>query len=85
MLKSKRISRRSKLQICKTLIRPIVTYGAETWTLTVTDENALRRFERKVLRKIYGPVIDNGVWQIRYNSELYRFVGGEDKVRFIEA
>ena len=81
MLKSKRISRRSKLQICKTLIRPIVTYGAETWTLTVTEENALRRFERK----IYGPVIDNGVWQIRYNSELCRFMGGEDKVRFIKA
>jgi hypothetical protein len=33
MLKSKSISRRSKLQIYKTLIRPIVTYGAETWTL----------------------------------------------------
>jgi predicted DNA binding protein len=60
MLKSKSISTRSKLQICKTLIRPTVTYGAETWTLTVTEENALRRFGRKVLRKIYGPVIDNG-------------------------
>ena len=36
-----------------TLIRPLVTYGAETWTLTAAEENALRRFERKVLRKIY--------------------------------
>jgi hypothetical protein len=49
MLKSKRISRRSKLRIHKTLIRPIVTYGAETWTLKDKEENALRRFERKVL------------------------------------
>jgi hypothetical protein len=49
MLKSKRISRRSKLQIYKTLIRPIVTYGAETCMLTDMEENALRRFERKVL------------------------------------
>jgi hypothetical protein len=67
MLTNKRISR-SKLQIYKTLIRPTVTYGAETWTLTDMEENALRRFERKVLRKIYGPVMDNGAWRIRYNS-----------------
>jgi hypothetical protein len=62
MLKSKSISRRSKLKIYKTLIRPIVTYGAETQTLTDTQEKALRWFERKVLRKIYGPVMDNGAW-----------------------
>ena len=85
MLKSKLISRRSKLQIYKTLIRPIVTYGAEIWTLTVAEENALRRFERKVLWKVYGPVMDNGVWRIKYNSELYKFMGGEDRVRFIKA
>jgi hypothetical protein len=75
----------SKLQIYKTLIRPIVTYGAETWTLTDTEENALRRFERKVLRKICGPVMDNGAWRVGYNSELYRFTGREDVVRFIKA
>jgi hypothetical protein len=27
----------------------------------------------------------NGAWQIRYNSELYTFTGGEDIVRFIKA
>jgi len=62
MLKSKIIFRRSKLQIYETLIRPVVTYGAETWTLTAVEENALRRFERKLLRKIYGPVVHKGVW-----------------------
>ena len=60
-LKSKIIYRRSQLQIYKTLIRPAMTYGAEKWTLTAAEENALRRFERKVLRKIYGPVMDKGV------------------------
>ena len=79
------IHRRSKLQIYKTLIRPVVTYGAETWTLTAAEENALRRFERNVLTKIYGPVVDKGVWQIRYNNELCKLIGGEDIVRFIKA
>jgi hypothetical protein len=85
MLKSKIISRRSKLQIYKTLIRPVMTRGAETWTLPAAEENALGRFERKVLRKIYGPVVDKRVWQIRYNNELCEFMGGEDIVRFIKA
>ena len=57
-LKYKIISRGSKLQTYKTL-----TYVAETWMLTVAEENALRRFERKVLWKVYGPVMDNGVWR----------------------
>jgi hypothetical protein len=29
-------------------------------------------FERKVLRKIYGPVQDKGTWRSRYNDELYK-------------
>jgi len=43
------------------------------------------RFERKVLRKIYGPVVDRGVWRIRYNNELRKLMAGEDIVRFIKA
>jgi hypothetical protein len=85
MLKSKIISRRSKLQIYKTLIRPVVTYRAETWTLTTAEENALRRFERRVLRKIHGPVVDKGVWRIRYNEELCKLMEAENLGRFIKA
>jgi hypothetical protein len=34
----------------------VVTYGCEFWILKKEDENILRRFERKIIRRIYGPV-----------------------------
>jgi len=43
--------RNLKLKIYKSLIRPVVTYGCEAWTLTTRDEQHLRIFERKILRK----------------------------------
>ena len=43
--------RNLKLKIYKSLIRPVVTYGCEAWTLMTRDEQHLRIFERKILRK----------------------------------
>jgi hypothetical protein len=38
------------------MIRPVLLYGAETWATTKCDENKIINFERKILRRIYGPV-----------------------------
>ena len=73
------------MQIYKTVVRPVATYGSETWTLTKSDENSLRIFERKILRKIYGPVQEGDTWRIRYNEELNRSIKGKDIVKFIKA
>jgi hypothetical protein len=60
------LKRSSKLKIYTTLLRPAVTCGCETWTLTSRNEQELRIFERKILRKSFGPVQDkNGIWIIR--------------------
>jgi hypothetical protein len=80
MLKSKIIKRSVKMQIFKTLIRPVITYGPETWTLTKSDENLLRIFERKILQRIYGPVQEGVIWRIGKNKELNRSINGEDIV-----
>jgi hypothetical protein len=74
-----------KMQLYKTLIRPVVTYGSETWTLTKSDENLLRIFERKILRKIYGPIQEGDTWRITNNEELNRCINGEDIVKFMRA
>jgi hypothetical protein len=42
----------------KTLIRPVLAYGSETWVLSKSDEAILRVFERKILRAIFGPTND---------------------------
>ena len=41
-------------------------------------------FERKILRKNYGPVIDGKVWGMRTNEELEQLSYGEDIVSFIK-
>ena len=64
LVNSSLISRSSKLQIYCMLVRPVVTYGSESWTLTMEKETALAVFERKILRKIYGPVKENELWRI---------------------
>ena len=51
LLKNKDLNSASKLQIYKSIIRPTVTYGCETWTMMVTQQNRLLVFERRVLRK----------------------------------
>jgi hypothetical protein len=70
LFNSSLISRNSKLQIYRTLGRPVVTYGSQLWTLTTEEERALAVFERKILQKIYGPVKENQLWRIRRNNEL---------------
>jgi hypothetical protein len=70
LLKSRAVARNTKVRMYRTIIRPVVTYGSETWCLTANDERSLRTWQRKVLRKIYGPVYDNGIWRIRTNKEL---------------
>jgi hypothetical protein len=61
---------KSKLSIYITIIRPVVTYGSGTWTVTEKDESQINIWERKVLRRIFGPVNDRGIWRVRSNKEL---------------
>jgi hypothetical protein len=84
LVNSSLISINSKLQIYRTLVCPVVTYGSESWTLTMEDERSLAVFERKILRKIYGLVKENELWKIRRNDELEAIIKGENIVRLIK-
>ena len=54
IVKSKEISRETKPKVYRIGIRSMVKYGAETMILTKDEEEKLRRFERKIVKKIYN-------------------------------
>jgi hypothetical protein len=58
-----------KIRIYKTIILPVVLYGCQTWSLTLREEHGLRVFEKRVLRKIFGPKRDEmiGGWRKLYS------------------
>jgi hypothetical protein len=51
---------------------PLILYGCKTWFLTLKEENRLRMFENRVLRKIYGTKREEvaGDWRM-HNEELF--------------
>jgi len=53
--KSRLVTKQSKLKLYRTVIRPIVTYASETWILKEAIIQKLLVFERKILRRIFGP------------------------------
>lgn len=85
LLKSKIISKRTKMKIYKTLIRPLLLYDAETLTMTKIEEEKMRIIERKILRAILGPIkISNDEWRRRMNNEILKEIDGEDIVKKIK-
>jgi hypothetical protein len=45
---------------------------------TLEEERTLAIFERKVLRKIYGPVKESELRRVRRNDELETIIKGEN-------
>jgi hypothetical protein len=66
------ISKNLKVKIYKTVIFPVVLYGCETWSLTLGEEQRLRVFENRVLRRIFGPKREeDGSWRKLRNDEIH--------------
>ena len=42
-------------------------------------------FERRILRKIFGPVCDKGEWRISCNAELNELIDRHNIARFVKA
>jgi len=85
LIKSKFLTKNTKMEIYKRMIRPVVTYLSETWTSTAKDENNLPIYETQLLRKLINPVNIDNIWRIRNNMEIDKLIGRADIERVIKA
>jgi hypothetical protein len=70
----------------QTLVRPVVTYACETWVLKENIKTKLRVFERKILRRIYGPTKESdGTWRIKTNEELNKLTGNKNILNYVKS
>jgi hypothetical protein len=86
-LSSRLLSKNLKIRIYKTIILPVVLYGCETWSLTVSEEHRLRVFENRVLRRIFGPKRNEvmGEWRKLRNKELHDLYSSPNIIRIIKS
>jgi hypothetical protein len=75
----------SKLKLYRSVIRPIVTYASEIWVLKESSIQKLLVFERKILRRIFGPTRENQLWRIKTNDELDKLIKHQNIINHIKA
>ena len=89
VLSSRLLSKKLKVNrpTHKTIIPSVVLYGCETWSLTLREEQRLRMFENKVLRKIFGAKKDQitGEWRKIHNAELHALYPSPNIIRNLKS
>jgi hypothetical protein len=72
--------------IHNTVSLPVISYGCETWYLTLTEEHIVRAFENRVLREIFGSKRDEttGGWRKLHNEELHNLYSSPN-IRMIKS
>jgi len=72
ILSSSLLSKNVKIKIYRNIILPVGLYGCATWSLSLREELRLREFEKRVLRRVFGPKRDEvtGEWRKLHNEEV---------------
>jgi hypothetical protein len=87
LLSSFVLSKSLNIKMYKTIIVPVVLYESETWSFTLGEEDRLRVFENRVLRRIFGPKRDEVTGEQRklYIGELHNLYASPNIVRQIQS
>jgi hypothetical protein len=81
------LSKNTKIRVYRTVVLPAVLYGCESWSLTLREEQRLRVFENRVLRRIFGPKRDEATVECRrlHNDELNDLYSSPSIIRVIKS
>ena len=66
VFRSRNLSRRTKMQVFRSMVMSVLLYGAETWSPTQQDIRRLKTFQMKCLRDIVGVTL----WDMRRNADI---------------
>jgi hypothetical protein len=83
-LKSRLVTKHLELKLYRTAIRPTVAHASENWVLRQSIIQKLLVFERKILRRILGPMKENQIWRIKTNEELDKLIKHRNIVNYIK-
>jgi hypothetical protein len=74
------------LKIYRTIIVPVFLCGCETWSLTLKEEHRLKVFEKRMLRRIFGPKRDEvtGGWRKPHNEMLHNLSSSPSIMRMMK-
>jgi hypothetical protein len=80
------LSKNVEIEIYRTIILPVVSYGCETWSLLLRERCKLRVFENRVLRRIFGCKRDEatGEWRRLHEEELHVLYNTPNIIRVIK-
>ena len=64
------MSKEVTIKIYKIMAKPVVVCGSEILATAEMDMTRLGTWERTILRRIHGPVVEQGIWRKRSYQEL---------------
>ena len=70
VISDKNMPRKLKIKLYMTIIRPVLLYGAECWTVRKKEEQILEKTEMRMLRRIKGVTLRDRVKSVDIRKEL---------------
>lgn len=79
-INKKEITKQTKIKVFNTIYRPVLTYGCESWNLSIRQKNKIQAMEMKYLRRVLGVTREDRIRNIQIREEL----GVKPVTHFIE-
>ena len=70
VISDKNMPRKLKITLYVNVIRPVLLYGAECWTVRKKEEQILEKTEMRILRRIKGVTLRDRIKSVDIRKEL---------------